>query len=177
MAIYAIIGQSASGKSTIERLLEKMGISRIISYTTRPPRAGEVDGVDYHFISNIQYKSLEDIGFFSETARYRDWNYGLSLQEINYEKEDYVAVVTIHGYYEILKAVGEEQVVAIHIQTSERERMSRLVERGDEVDEIIRRIEADRIDFKDAEWVCDYVVNESTIHDSLVKVYNIISAK
>ena len=48
--MIVLIGESASGKSSIERcLVEDYGYNKIVSYTTRPPRAGEVDGIDYHF--------------------------------------------------------------------------------------------------------------------------------
>ena len=48
--MIVLVGESASGKSSIERnLVEKHGYNRVISYTTRKPRTGEHDGVDYHF--------------------------------------------------------------------------------------------------------------------------------
>ena len=50
--IFCVMGKSASGKDTIyRRLMEApgLGLERIVLYTTRPIRAGEKDGVDYHF--------------------------------------------------------------------------------------------------------------------------------
>ena len=45
-----LVGESASGKSTIEKILtEKYGYKKTISYTTRQPRDGEINGVNYHF--------------------------------------------------------------------------------------------------------------------------------
>lgn len=172
--IYCLIGQSASGKSTIERMLEEMGFPRIISYTTRPERGNEINGVDYHFIDDNTFQEMDKKGFFSEIATYRDWKYGLSLRGVNYLSNDYIAVVTIHGYNEIARAVGEENVIAIHINVDERDRLVRLANRGDNVDEIIRRIHADREDFKLANEICDYIVENKSVDRTLIEVYNII---
>lgn len=175
--IYCLIGQSSSGKSTIERRLEAMGFPRIVSYTTRPIRDGETNGVDYYFIDEEAFKSLDRLGRFAETAQYRDWNYGLSLDGIDYRNKKYIVVVTVHGYKELVKAVGKDNVTAIHIQVDEATRMYRQVERGDDVDEIIRRIHTDRDDFSEAEEICDYIVENKSLDWTLVEVYNIISAK
>lgn len=172
--IYCIVGHSASGKSTIERRLDLLGIPRIISYTTRPPREKEVDGIDYHFISEEKFLTLFNQGYFTEHAQYRDWHYGLTLEGISYTENDYIIVVTPKGYEELLNAVGEKWIKTFFIQVHERDRLIRLAKRGDDVDEIIRRIHTDRADFKDFEFVADYVINNKDLDDSVDLVYNII---
>lgn len=172
--IYCIIGHSASGKSTIERKLDSLGIPRIISYTTRPPRKGEKDGVDYHFITINKFAELHDAGFFAEEAKYRDWLYGLSIDGVLYKEKDYVVAVTPKGYYELLEEVGDEYIKAFFIQVHERDRLIRLAQRGDDVDEIIRRIQVDREDFKEFEFIADYVINNKNLDDSVDLVYTII---
>ena len=53
MTIYAIVGNTLSGKSTLVRdLVTSTGIKQVVTYTTRPMREGERDGIDYHFISS-----------------------------------------------------------------------------------------------------------------------------
>lgn len=177
MAIYAIMGASASGKTTIERLLEKMGNKRIVSYTTRPARVGEINGVDYHFVSDEEFSFMKLKGYFQETARYRDWNYGLSLYGVNYKEQDYIAVVTVHGYEELLRNVGEHFITGINIKVDERERMFRLLKRGDAIGEVVRRLNTDREDFKDVENIADYVIGNHAIEETLVEVFNIINSK
>lgn len=172
--LYALIGHSSSGKSTIESRLEEMGFERVISYTTRPMREEEKDGSSYHFIDTDTFLLKEAKGDFAETARYRDWYYGLSLDGIDYENKDYIVVVTVHGYEELLKAVGKENIVAIHIKVEERERIIRQLQRGDILDEVIRRIHTDRVDFENVEEVCDYIVENHSLDKSIVEVYNII---
>lgn len=177
MAICALIGQSASGKSTVERELAKIGYPRIISYTTRPMRQNEKEGVDYHFIDTDTFHSLKDQDFFAETAQYRDWFYGLSLDGIDYENKDYIVVVTIHGYEELVKAVGKKNIKAIHIHVPERERIIRQLKRGDDVDEVIRRIHTDRKDFAGVEEVCDHIVDNDELPQTVGKVNMILLAK
>ncbi len=46
-----LVGKSASGKDTIQKELIKMGMKAVVSYTTRSPRKGEIDGIAYHFIT------------------------------------------------------------------------------------------------------------------------------
>jgi guanylate kinase len=175
MSLIALVGHSASGKSTIERLLVDMGYKRIISYTTRPMRKGEVHGEDYIFISDEEFDVLNGQNFFEETARYREWQYGLSLKGIDYINEDWIVVVTVHGLNELLKVVDSSHLKSIHIKVNERERMLRLINRGDSLDEAMRRINADREDFKDVEEVCDYIVENDKSAEALVEVYNIIT--
>lgn len=177
MTIYCLIGQSASGKSTIERSLTEEGYKRIISYTTRPMRSKEKDGIDYFFVSEKEFADLKNTGFFSETAQYREWNYGMSLSGVDYENEDYIAVVTVHGYKELLKEVGKERITSIFVSTDERLRMRRLLDRGDDIDEIMRRIKNDRVDFEGVEEVCDYIVdnNSYSIEENVNQVISVIN--
>ena len=53
-----LVGKSCSGKDTIARELVKLGYERILTYTTRPQRPSELDGVDYHFITENEFKDM-----------------------------------------------------------------------------------------------------------------------
>lgn len=69
-----LIGESASGKSTVEKILhDKYGYKKIVSYTTRQPREGEVNGKDYFFVDDVNFEELKASGFFAETAYYNGW--------------------------------------------------------------------------------------------------------
>jgi guanylate kinase len=172
--IFALIGHSASGKSTVESNLEGLGYARIISYTTRKCRENEKDGVAYHFIDTDTFYRLHDEGFFAETAQYREWLYGLSLDEIHYGTKDYIVVVTVHGYEELVKFCGQDNIIGIHIKVEERDRIIRQLKRGDEVDEVIRRIYTDRVDFAGVEDACEYVVVNNHMIKTLEDVISII---
>mgnify|MGYP000273842761 FL=1 len=53
-----IVGKAASGKDYFRKILADKGFKSGVSHTTRPPRKGEVDGVDYHFITVEQFKAM-----------------------------------------------------------------------------------------------------------------------
>lgn len=73
--IFVICGPSGAGKTTIinqvlEQLTPQIKLNRIITYTTRTQRPGEINGEDYHFISIEQFKKLESENFFFETVNF-----------------------------------------------------------------------------------------------------------
>jgi len=80
--IVSLTGPSCAGKSTLEAKLKEAGFEAVISTTTRPPRAGEVDGQSYHFISKSEFKRLEATGYFVETVDFNGNYYGVSAYEI-----------------------------------------------------------------------------------------------
>lgn len=65
MGVVILTGESCSGKDTIRRALEKKGYKNIVSYTTRPIRCGEINGVDYNFVGEevIKIKLILKIKF------------------------------------------------------------------------------------------------------------------
>lgn len=97
--VIGICGKSAAGKdSTATRLVEeykKIGIpaKKIISYTTRPPREGEVDGVDYHFVDLETFIDMQYKYMFVEHTEFRGWRYGTA---INSFEEDCVNVCVLN---------------------------------------------------------------------------------
>lgn len=172
--IHCLVGKSASGKSTIERKLEDLDIPRIVSYTTREPRDGEVDGVDYYFIDDSTFARMLEEGKFSEHAQYREWQYGLSLEGVDYIHHHYIAVVTPKGYRELTKSVGAKWVNAYFVHVPERERMIRQLNRGDDVDEVVRRLYTDRVDFDGFVDEADITFNNKDLDKVLGYIYTLI---
>ena len=85
-----ISGPSGVGKSTIikEILKKNPGIVLSVSYTTRPPRTGEKDGVDYFFVSKESFEKMILSDSFLEWARVHDHFYGTSLQWIKSKEQE-----------------------------------------------------------------------------------------
>ncbi len=104
--LFVISGPSGVGKDAlIEKLVaQDPGIRRSVSYTTRAPRPGEKDGVDYSFVSREQFDRLIDEGEFLEYASYDGNLYGTSAHR--------VADLEAAGFDVILKidVKGAEQV-------------------------------------------------------------------
>jgi guanylate kinase len=82
--VFVITGPSGVGKGTlIKKLLERVpDLALSVSATTRAPREGEVDGVDYHFLTEDQFQERRDAGDFLEFASYSGNHYGTLNSEL-----------------------------------------------------------------------------------------------
>ena len=168
--IHCILGHGASGKTTVQNHLKKI-IPAITTYTTRPIRQNEVEGVHYHFITNDHFVQKIKEDFFVENyyIKKNDWHYGLSLNGIDYKNKDYSLVIDPNGYKVLLKKIGKEYLKCYYIYLSEAERVRRMLIREDNIDEIFRRIIADRKDFEDFESFADSIIySPNSKHNSNV---------
>ena len=154
--MIVLVGESASGKSSIEKyFVDNYGYKKIVSYTTRQPREGEIDGVDYHFISVEQFKLLKGKGFFAETAIYNNWYYGVAKEDCTNDK---VAVLTPHGLRQISK-IKNINVISFYINVPRRDRLIKILRRGDDIEESYRRNVSDVGMFDGIEDEVDYVID------------------
>ncbi len=82
--IFVLSAPSGGGKSTLAQIVmaQTPGITRSITYTTRPKRAGEVDGRDYHFISEEEFIAHKRRGDFLEFAMVHGYCYGTSRTDV-----------------------------------------------------------------------------------------------
>lgn len=162
--MIVLVGESASGKSSVERyLVDNYGYNKIVSYTTRQPRKGEITGVDYHFISTERFLKLEDQGFFAETAQYNGWYYGTAKEDCT---DDKVSVLTPHGLRQISKIQGIH-VISFYINVPRRDRLIKILQRGDDIEEAYRRSLSDVGQFDGIEDEVDYVINNPSYHLSI----------
>ena len=162
--MIVLIGESASGKSSIEKYLaDNYGYKKIVSYTTRQPREGEVNGVDYHFISVSQFKRLKVQGFFAETATYNNWHYGVAKKDCT---DDKVAVLTPHGLRQISK-IGNINIISFYIHIPRRDRLIKILQRGDDIEESYRRNLSDVGMFDGIEDEVDFVINNDGYKKSI----------
>lgn len=154
----ALVGASATGKSTVERILqEEYGFHRCISMTTRPKRDYEIDGEDYYFTTKEDIDQLEQEGLLAERTCFNGWHYGLTVAEV---EDGGVVVIEPNGLQQIIKNVGRENVFVVYLTYPDKDRLIRsLVARNDnDVDEVIRRFQADKNDMQGMEWVADVTI-------------------
>lgn len=155
--LLVIIGKSGSGKDSIVKEFEKNGWKRIVKYTNRPKRDEEIDGIDYHFvpIDVMIGKSF----FFEESftvANGDTWYYGISSEDLyrslfTDKKNNYIIIMTPTEYKKlnkILFAVKGIDYISAQIDVPDDIRRERLIKRGDDMEEIDRRIKADNKDFE-----------------------------
>lgn len=162
--MVVLVGESASGKSSIEKyLVENYEYNKIISYTTRSPRPNEVNGVDYHFISVEEFTNLKENGFFAETAIYNNWHYGTAKEDCTNDK---VAVLTPHGLRQISKINGIN-VTSFYINIPRRDRLIKILQRGDDIEEAYRRSLSDVGQFDGIEDEVSHVVYNAEYHKSI----------
>jgi guanylate kinase len=152
--MIVLIGESASGKSTIEKELVKSGYVKTVSYTTRPPRAGEVDGVDYHFITDDEFNIKNNNGEFCEIGRYNGWNYATATSDCDSSK---VAVLTPHGFRQ-MKKFDTLNIISFYINVPRRDRLIKILQRGDSIEEAYRRSLSDVGQYDGIEDEVDFVI-------------------
>ncbi len=158
--IYALIGPPSCGKSTIARELTKHGVSEIISYTTRPPRPGEHDGVDYRFIDKDTFAKIELI----EKVAYSGHFYGLGKKEVMSKLEkNPVSVVGVdrNGFDKLKKLLGQ-RIVSIYILIDEATIIDRAIEQGCNPDAVQEKINYAKATGEFDNWqIADHVVKNT----------------
>lgn len=138
-----LCGKAASGKDHLRKILEGRGYRYGVSYTTRPPRDGEVDGRDYYFLEDNEFQTMVEQKFFYEYVSFNGWNYGTSNSQ--FHLTDDVFIMTPSGIGK-LHAADRKNSFIIYIDIDINIRRERLALRSD-ADTVERRIEADEKDF------------------------------
>lgn len=137
-------GASASGKTEVSKLLRKeYGIVKAVTHTTRSPRPGEKNGVDYFFVTVENFLELKAKGYFVETTFYNGHYYGCSKAQIS---DDKCVVVDPNGLRSFL-ALNDRSVVSFLLLATEATRRERMLLRGDKPEDIEKRLAFDRVDF------------------------------
>ena len=156
--IYCIVGPSAVGKDTFykELLLRYAGkLTPIVPSTTRPMREGEIDGVDYRFVTPEELSELEAAGMIVEKREYHTvcglWTYFTMKFDME-EGRDYVLISTLEGAEKIQEYYGAERVSVVYLRLDPRLRLLRGIEREahqrvPNYAEVCRRFLADERDF------------------------------
>lgn len=178
--LFVISGPSGAGKGTIySQIIEKTGIKRSVSVTTRPPRDGEVEGVNYFFRTEEQYQQMIAAGDFLETAEVYKNFYGTPkapvFENLN-NGYDVLFEVDIHGVKSIKKKYPE--AIAIFVMTPDFETLEkRLRARRSETDDSLKtRLGSARRELSEYKMF-DYIVFNDEIEPAVEEVLDIITAE
>ena len=167
--IKILLGKTCSGKDTIMKRLQEKGAKRIVTYTTRPMRDGEIDGETYHFVTNEKFKEMIKNKELFEYTSYnvsgeRTWYYGTSKASLD---ENGWIIMNPQGAKKV--KAERNDVIVIYVRASDEILRERLIARGDDSCEAERRLAADDIDFKDISRLSDVeVFNENPAIEMIV---------
>ncbi len=179
--LFVLSSPSGAGKSTIARMLHARddGISLSVSATTRPPREGEVNKQDYHFVSDAEFDEKIAKGEFLEWANVFGRRYGTLTSEVSQtiqDGRDVLLDIDWQGTQQ-LKQVDPDIVRVFILPPSLEELERRLRTRGTDSDEVI----AGRMERAAAEishWAeYDYVLINEDASACLAKVHSILEAE
>ena len=179
--LLVVSGPSGVGKGTVlsELFSEDHNLFYSVSATTRGMRPGEVDHVNYHFLSKEQFAAMIDAGEMLEYARYGDNFYGTPAKEVEQmrsEGKDVVLEIEVQGAMQVKKSASD----AIHIMIlppSFAELESRLRGRGTEREEdIAMRLNAAKVEIESADRY-DYVIINDTVSVAKNSIAAIIAAE
>ena len=136
-----LIGPSASGKTEIaKKLISTFDYKKFVTTTTRNKRVGEIDGVDYYFISVDEFKENLANNKFIETTIYNNNYYGSYKSEMGDNK---VLIVEPNGL-KAFQSLNDPHIISFFIDSSEDDRYERMLKRGDEINDIKHRLHNDR---------------------------------
>ena len=178
--LTTLIGASASGKDTVmNRLVKEFDVKPVISYTTRPIRDCEIQGREYHFITEEEFERMKNNDEFIETRVYKtvngNWYYGLPKSGIDLEDDNnYITILDFDGLLELetwLRSIGQiDKLTSIYIDVTEQNRLIRSLNREQnmtkkQVDEVIRRYHNDNANVLPAKSHCDLVFPNNTYEE------------
>lgn len=154
--IWVFTGPSASGKTSLAKAI---GLKKIISTTTRKRREGEVDGVDYHFISRSKFKLLYDLCEFVEHTIYDGNLYGLHISDIEdaIESNEDTYCIVDHIGVEYLKRNFNNNVRVIFVYADKEVLRERMIQRGDSLESIEKRLSTYENEMKYKDYA-DYII-------------------
>lgn len=116
--IFVFTGPDGSGRKTVaDMVATTLGLRKVVSYTTRPSRPSEVNGQDYHFITEAEFKKAEEENEFVEVEEIDGILYGIKGYDIEkmFKHNDFIYVVLNANGAEMLKKLFGEKVTRIFI--------------------------------------------------------------
>ena len=179
--LYVISAPSGAGKTTLCKEVIDIfpNLRHSVSYTTRPPRNGEVHGRDYFFVGKEEFTRMVDAGEFAESAEVHGNLYGTSLatlKESRAEGIDLILDIDCQGARQ-LKGRFEGGVYIFVLPPSIEELRRRLDNRSSDSQEVIeRRIQNAAGEIKEARWY-DYIIVNDKFSEALEQLKSVLIAE
>ncbi len=180
--IFIVSAPSGAGKTTISRaaVREIGGLTPSVSLTTRQPRSGEVEGVDYQFVSEEEFQRRLAADELAEWARVFDASYGTPrapLEDAIRDGRDMLLDIDVQGARSLRARYARDAVTIFVLPPSFEELEGRLRRRGTEdAAAIARRLTRARDEFR-AYPEYDYLIINANVADSLTQLGAIVRAE
>jgi guanylate kinase len=178
--LLLISGPSGAGKSTLIKglLARHPELNFSVSHTTRPARAGETDGVEYHFVTTERFQAMQANREFAEWAEVHGRLYGTSLYEIAAKSQPPASLILdidVQGAQRI-KSKFPEAVMVFLLPPSPAELKRRLLEREPQWNEgLENRLRVAHMEIKQA-FTYDYIVVNDELDSARAVLESIFTA-
>ena len=182
--LIILSGPSGVGKGTVRKAImakRKVRLTYSISMTTRAPRAKEVNGRDYYFVSKEEFQKNIDEGNFLEWAEFVGNRYGTpknKVEQLRNEGKNVFLEIEINGATQVLNKVKDDRVVSFFLKPPSIEQLeNRIRKRKSETEEVIReRLEKGEKEMSMTE-AYDYVILNDEIDRAAEEIISIIKEK
>ena len=188
--LFVLMGKSSTGKDTIYKELlksDKLNLKEAVIYTTRPIRAGEVNGREYYFVDEKTRDELVNSGKVIERRDYNTvhgvWSYfTVDDGQFDLDNRDYLVIATLEAYKEFIRFFGKNKVKPIYINVEDGVRLTRALEREKaqtepKYAELCRRFLADSADFSEdklKEAGIDMVFENASLEACLAEIVSYV---
>ena len=172
------MGKSSTGKDTIfKRLLadQTLGLQTIVSYTTRPIRDGECEGIEYFFTDEAGFARWKEQGRIIEAREYHTfyglWRYFTADDGQITETGNYIMIGTLEAYRSLKEYFEAERILPVMIELDDGLRLQRALDRErrqekPKYEEMCRRFLADSTDFSE-EKISEAGVTRRFVNENL----------
>jgi guanylate kinase len=180
--IFLLVASSGAGKSTImDGVISQLpGLERIVTYTTRGKRPGEVEGEEYHFVAVETFERLKSAGQLAEWQTFYGHQYGSSrnrLESAIARGLDLIGAYDVLGSLELTEKYPDHVVAVFILPPSVEELRRRLVQRyGEETEEGRVRLERLEMEMSHA-YSFKYVISNVDLREAIRDVVGIVRAE
>ena len=179
--LVILSGVSGAGKDTIKNELIKRveNVTSLPSFTSRKPRIGEEEGVQYHFITKEEFKERINNGEFYEYDIHHEEYYGTSKKLMNEKIQSgkiIVKDIEVNGTENLIKKLkNETKLVTIFLRVNKKELKRRLLNRGDNLSEAQMELRLNRLEYEESKMnLYDYVIKNDDLEKTVQIIMTII---